>query len=477
MLKRPRFLHGNGTALARSKKLNLREKFHFWLLAAFLILVFLMGGGSRPDIQSLVILRPLAVVTCGVALFGMKLEEMHRFKPLLIFFGCAFVLVIANLIPLPYAVWSALPGRDLVADIDKAASIGKIWRPLGMVPWAAWNALYSMFVPLAVLLLCMRVTYEQMFDLLKVVIALGLASGLLGILQSIGDPAGPLYFYRVTNNGTAVGLFANRNHQAVLLATIFPMLAVTASAGAKSDERARFQASIAIAVAIVLVPLLLVTGSRAGLALGGVGLAVAALLYKRPEVTVAPKRKVVRFNIPYIVAGLGVIALVAVTALASRASALQRLLEPGDEDLRFRMWGPIAEMAGRYFPFGSGVGSFVEIYLLDEPSSLLRQSYVNHAHNDYLEIYLTMGLPGLLLLSWLVLLCLREGLASLVVKQKLGRTLMYKRLGFVVVVMFGIASFADYPLRTPALSSVFVLALVWLFGRDKNAADCSGSPA
>lgn len=463
--------------MARSTQLNLKEKLHFWLLAAFLILVFLMGGGSRPDVQSLVILRPLAVVTCGVALFGMTREQLYRFKPLLIFFGCAFALVIAHLIPLPYAVWSALPGRDLVADIDKAAAIGEIWRPLGMVPWGAWNALYSLFVPLAVLLLCMRVTREQTFDLLKVVIALGLASGLLGILQSIGDPAGPLYFYRVTNNGTAVGLFANRNHQAVLLAAIFPMLAVAASTGAKSDERARFRGAIAVAAAIVLVPLLLVTGSRAGLALGGVGLVVAALLYKRPEITVAPKRKVVRVNILYIVAGLGVIALVALTALASRASALQRLLGPGDEDLRFRMWGPIAEMAGRYFPFGSGVGSFVEIYQVDEPRALLLQSYVNHAHNDYLEIYLTTGLPGLLLLGWLVFLCLREGRVSFVAKQKLGRTLMYKRLGFVMIAMFAIASVADYPLRTPALSSVFVLALVWLFGREKNAPDCSGSPA
>ncbi len=463
--------------MSRSIRLNVKEKFYFWLLSAFLILVFLLGGGARPDIQSLVILRPISVVVCGIALCGMTRAQWQQFKPLRAFFAALFGLVLLHLIPLPFGLWSALPGREIIANIDKAADLGELWRPLAMVPWAAWNALYALFVPLAVLLLCMRLTREQRFDLLKIVIAIGLASGFLGILQSIGDPGGPLYFYRVTNNGTAVGLFANRNHQAVFLAAIFPMLAIAASTGANSDERARFRSAIAVAAGIVLVPLLLVTGSRAGLALGGAGLVAAVLLYRRPEITVAPKRKTVRVNVLYVVAALGVAALVAVTALASRASALQRLIGSDDEDLRFRMWGPITDMAWRYFPFGSGVGSFVEVYQVDEPRGLLLQGYVNHAHNDFLEIYLTMGLPGLILLAWIAFISLREGWAAFAGKQRLGRSLMYKRLGVVMIAMFAAASVADYPLRTPALSSIFVVALVWLFDQAKNARVGSGSLA
>jgi hypothetical protein len=33
------------------------------------------------------------------------------------------------------------------------AELGEVWRPIAMVPPAAWNAFYSLFVPLAVLLL------------------------------------------------------------------------------------------------------------------------------------------------------------------------------------------------------------------------------------------------------------------------------------------------------------------------------------
>ena len=197
------------------------EAVPYWALVVFLILTFLTGGGSRADIQSLIILRPAAVIFCGVGLWSLKWAHVkaNRF-----FFGMTaaiFALVIGHLIPLPPSIWGSLPGRELISEIDKAAELGEVWRPVSMVPSATWNAFYSLFVPLAVLSLGVQLSREERFKLLPIVIGLGLISGLVGLLQVIGDPSGPLYLYMVTNNGSAAGLFANRNHQAILLAMLF----------------------------------------------------------------------------------------------------------------------------------------------------------------------------------------------------------------------------------------------------------------
>lgn len=440
------------------------ESVHFWVLVVFLFFVFLAGGGSRPDVQSTVILRPVAVLACGVALVGMTKEQMLWLKPVLLLLGTSILLCVVQLVPLPPFLWQLLPGREIVADIDKAAGLGKLWRPMTLVPWGTKNALYSLAVPAAVFLLMVRIPIGSRHKILTVVLAIGFLSGLMGVLQAVGDPSGPLYLYRVTNNGVAVGLFANRNHQAAFLATLFPMLAVFATAGVQSEERERFKAVLAISVAVVMVPLLLVTGSRAGLLLGLGGVAGAALIYRRPKLTVLRKRKIERFNPTFAIAGAAIVALVAITMLSSRAVAIQRLLSQSEEDTRLHIWKPTWDMVGHYFPIGSGIGSFVEVFQIGEPDNLLQTNYVNHAHNDFLEILLTAGLPGVALVAAAAFLILRQANFVFRTQAETGSTRLYSRLGFLIIAILSLASIADYPVRTPSLSALFVIALVWLFG-------------
>jgi O-antigen ligase len=394
-------------------------------------------------------------------------------------FGMAaaiFALVLSHLIPLPPSVWGALPGRGIITEIDKVAELGAVWRPISMVPSATWNALYSLFVPLAVLILGAQLSREDRFRLLPWVLGLGLFSGLWGILQVIGDPQGPLYLYRVTNNGAAVGLFANRNHQAILLASLFPMLAVYASTSVRSEEQAAVRSWLAIGAGFVLVPLLLVTGSRAGLILGVVGLLSTVLVYKRPSDLTPKKRKGGKLDLRYAAAGFGVLCLGALTIIMSRAEAFQRLFAAGQgEDERLKVWVPIAEMAWKYFPFGSGIGSFVEVYQIDEPYELLSPEYFNHAHNDWLEVYMTVGLPGLILLALAFYAVLRTSWTLFRTPIEEGRALRFARLGVIVLLILALGSIGDYPLRTPTLAAVFVIAALWLAGPRSEIPKNAGS--
>jgi O-antigen ligase len=444
-------------------------------LVAFLILTFLTGGGSRGDIQSLIVLRPAAVIFCGIALWSLRWKHVTENRFLIGMAASIFALVGSHLLPLPPSIWGALPGREIITEIDKVAELGEVWRPIAMVPSAAWNAFYSLFVPLAVLLLGVQLSQEDSRNLLPWVLGLGLLSGLLGLLQSIGNPQGPLYFYRVTNEGSAVGLFSNRNHQAILLATIFPMLAVTASTNIASEEQANARVWASLAAATVLVPLVLVTGSRTGLIVGLIGLLTVILVYHKPRAINPRKRKSNRFNQIPLIIFLSFICLVGVTVIASRAVALQRLLSPDDNDNRIQMWKPIVDSAWNYFPIGSGASSYVEIFRIDEPFELLNTAYSNHAHNDWLEIYLTLGLPGLVLLTLAVYAFARVALIAFQSKNRSSKNAPFVRLGAIVMVILAVGSITDYPLRTPSLACVFVLAGLWLTASSSEMSKSTGS--
>ena len=52
----------------------------FWILAAFIACAFAFGGGSRSDNTALLILRPMAALLCGYALWSLRLEQVRRFR-------------------------------------------------------------------------------------------------------------------------------------------------------------------------------------------------------------------------------------------------------------------------------------------------------------------------------------------------------------------------------------------------------------
>ena len=455
---------------------SLAQNYAFGCLFVFLLVVFMTGGGARADIQSLVVLRPVAAVVLCIGLWGLKLHHIREYRFLFGMAAAILALVAIHLIPLPPSVWGAFPGREVVSEVDRLAGIGDVWRPISLVPSASWNSLFSLIIPLAVLVLAVQLQREQRFQLLAAIIALGLFSGLWGLLQAIGPSEGPLYLYRITNNGSAVGLFSNRNHQAVFLALLFPMLAVFASSGIRTVEHARLYGWLAVAACVILIPLLLVTGSRAGLVAGVLGLGFALVLYRRPEISQPKKRKDrPRFDPRLLIGGFGAIMLGALTFLMARARAVDRLsIEDEADDLRFRMWGPIAEMAEKYFPLGSGAGSFVEIYQVGEPDNLLKVNYVNHAHNDWLETFLTLGLPGLLLLGVAIVAFVTA--AWRYSRSPLwDRRTSYGRMGAVVLFLLALASVADYPLRVPSLACVFVIACIWLASPDSKLPKNAGT--
>jgi len=446
----------------------------FWILAIFLLILFATGGASRIDVQSLIILYPLSVITCALACISLRRQHLAGRRPILFWTAVIFALALLHLIPLPPALWQSLAGRQDLVTVEKLVGLTNIWRPLTLAPMNGWHALLSLVAPLAVILLGIQLKREDLFRLLSLVIALSTLSGLLGLLQVVGDPNSSLYFYRITNNGAAVGLFANRNHAATLLACLFPMLAVFAATARGEVDAVRMRQMIAAAIAIVLVPLILVTGSRSGLVGAVLGLVAAAMLYHQPtDFRTVRRGKPNQFKAMPILGGLGVLSLALLTYFLSRAEAIERLFAGStSEESRADFWAVSLDLFWKYFPWGSGSGSFVEAYQILEPAELLNPFYVNRAHNDWIETAVTFGLPGILAL---LIAAIAFGIRSYSLwrgSDGSKRSVAFGRLASVLIAMIAIASAFDYPLRTPTMMALFAICILWLTeaGRDRMAA-------
>ncbi|MDP4540587.1 O-antigen ligase family protein [Qipengyuania sp. DY56-A-20] len=440
------------------------------LLLIFIGIVFALGGASRADVWSLIILRPLAVVLLIYALVSLPAQSWRENRGILLLAAAWVGLVALHLIPLPPQIWESFPGRELVVRIDTAVGTSGLWRPLSLVPHRTINALLSLSVPLAALLIALSLSPKKLNLTIYACMIAAFVSAIFGLLQVIGGPNNIFYLYDVTNSGSAVGLFSNRNHNAMLLALALPLVAASASLFPTTKEFARARQWLSVGIGILLLPFLLVTQSRAGIVLGLVGIAAAVWVYRTPEGAQQRRKRDIKVYTRWSGAILAIAGIALATLMMTGGNALERLMRTGssDDELRLQIWGPIARLAMDFLPYGSGIGSFEEVYRIGEPTELLQPQYINHAHNDFLEILLTGGVPAVALLTLAAIVFLRRGF-GLLKAERSDTAIVRRRLGLSVIAILMIASLYDYPLRTPSLAVVFALAVAWFAGSARQS--------
>ena len=432
-------------------------------LLLFLGIVFLTGGGSRSDISSLAILRFVAACTLAWAILRVSRLDLARiWLPLLLLAAVACIAVL-QLVPLPPGFWTALPGREVIARIDVLIGLDS-WRPISLSPVRTANTLASLILPLTALLLFANARNSD--TILLGFVFFGLMSGLLGILQLFADPHSAIYLYKITNSGSAVGLFANRNHHSVFLACgILISLYLTRPSPKKLPRWKQW----GLAGSIVFMTLAIVAnGSRAGLiALFLVILitAIAAIFGRSRFVRQSPATSIARRYLFPAALGLSGTMVFALFAFAGRSTALSRLLAGGQiEDLREKLLPYLLKMATEFQPLGTGLGAFEYAYRMREPYELLNPSYLNQAHNDWLQFPIEGGGAAILIMVTGVGLTLLR-LFRLVKSAGGGDQRIDECwLGFGLIVVLGVASLVDYPLRVPSIMTLAIIALA-MFSR------------
>lgn len=430
-------------------------------LVATLFGLFLMGGSSRSDVQSLAILNPFIILCCGVALATLKKEHWRNRKWIGVSLLAAIFLVAIYNIPMPVSFPNISQGSIEAAGIREAASISAGSYAMAISPSAALQSLTFLASPVAVGLFAIQLKKDDLMRTLPLIALIGAISGIVGVLQLAGSSNGLLYLYSITNNGYAVGLFANRNHGAVFLACLFPILALIVAKTYRSDGDGKsIVRAVSIAVAVILIPLILVTGSRSGVLSATVGLVGGVLLY----VSHIPRRSDLSSNMSTvpIFTTIVVMCLVFATMYFSRAEAIDRIFNRiPTADVRPEFWTASLDLFWKYFPVGFGPGSFVAAFQYDEPFTLLGRTYLNTLHNDWLETGLTFGVLGVVLMITGLIYFIARTFKLWARLDGRRSAVALSRMASVIIVILAMASITDYPLRTPALMAFAALVVVW----------------
>ncbi|MDO9369799.1 MAG: O-antigen ligase family protein [Sphingopyxis sp.] len=441
---------------------------------AFLLLVFVMGGGSRGDVASLVLLRPLAVLFAAYALWAMNAESRAAIKGPVIWLLLLAGWMTVQLVPLPADMWSALPGRQPIFRIDQLLGQSDIWRPISLQPSKTWNSLVSLVVPAAALLMFAAVEDEDRSTLFTGLIWVGVASALLSIMQIWMSKTDLLYFYRITNRDGMVGLFANRNHHATFLSCVLVLTGLSMRhALLERHKRALLIVGLA-ATGFLMIIVLLAIGSRAGLVTGAVALAacVAMIWPVISQIGTAAggrqadgrlRSKGARFLVFGVLPLLVLTGLVLLFFAAEQTNSISRSLSGNyASDMRGQTLSVITELMRANWLFGTGYGSFAGVYRMVEPDSLLQPEYFNHAHNDWLQPVIEGGLPMVLLILVAVGWIGKKLFAVWRSRQTGARGPGLADMFAVgsIIVIFMLASAGDYPIRTPSLTALLALMIV-----------------
>jgi O-antigen ligase len=114
--------------------------------------------------------------------------------------------------------------------------------------------------------------------------------------------------------------------------------------------------------------------------------------------------------------------------------------------------------AGDFMPFGSGLGSFRSVYPLYEHTDQVTDTYVVHAHNDYAEVALELGLAGIIL----ILLFLAWWIVAVWRVWRTAEAGPFARAAAIASAAILFHSLVDFPLRTAAISACFAMCLALL---------------
>lgn len=419
-----------------------RERLLASALIGLLCVGSLFGGGQIPEGVCYVV-ELFAAAALAIGLPGLLEGRFNRNAiPAMLLAALLLLLPLLQIMSLPVTMFSAIPGRSIVDAIRSYAGLA---HPRTTISLDTSETLYfelELIVPLAAFILALQLSAESRRSILLAIAGLALLSAIIGILQLATGGQPRWSIYPSVHEGLPIGFFANRNHQADLM-----LVAIAAVPHLALDrQRASLPQSItATAVTLFLVLLVIATQSRTGITLIPVAIVGAYLACAKGR----------RFGRLLPLAGGAAVALAALALVLSYSGVggrvMSRFGDTGD-DLRMHYWTAGLSSIKDFWPYGTGAGTFPQVYEIYEDLDFTSSSWVNHAHNDYIEFVSDFGLAGAILIAAYAaaliypLLCLRR-------QHRNGVQL----IAFTGVAILLVHSVFDYPLRTFCLSIAFAI--------------------
>lgn len=432
----------------RSSNEEPADKALFALALGLLLFCFVSGGSSQQDGVGLVAAELLAIPTAMLALWRASARGCLRGTGLAL---AALVLIVAvpalQLLPVPEGIWQWGDFRRALALDLKEAGVPHVdWR-WSLAPHATEHGLWGLLPAVALFLAVLGGPAAHARRWLAVVVVLATANLLLAIAQ-LGLPQDSILNPFPDVAPAMTGVFANKNHQASLLA-IGAVVALTLlldnSAGQRRHPMILVGWGSAAAVLALCLPL---ANSRAGVVVGLLaGACAVASSGLLAEGSAMPRR-----------VGVAILAAAgALFAVGMYGAMAWMQYETEAEEARPMLAAATLRLADEAAPLGSGVGSFVAAFQQGGGEATLLPYYINAAHNEYLQWWLEGGVLALLVMLAVLAALLQAGvrLLRLPAGRSRSRVTGLAALAGLLVLLFH--STVDYPLRTQALAAVAAL--------------------
>lgn len=429
------------------------DKIQFALTAGMLVGALALGGGQGGLGDTFVQLWALGLI--GYLFAGSP--PLGRL--LLSWQSPGWLVLVALAVPLlqalPLPAWiggGGEQGRGLL--VPQLTTVGlTLTSSISVQALAAERALWTLLPGVAIYLSALTMSNELQRRLLGIVLFLAFAGLVLGLMQVADGADSALRLYSNTNRMDAVGFFANRNHLAALLLAVLP-LSLAAVAWVISERAAGTPVSPIVVAGFVGLSVMLILGialtrSRAGLLLGMFGLLLSA-----PMVLSMRRRRGVKR-----VFGIILTLSLLLTIQFALFGILQRLQADPLGDQRWQIADLTVEAARQNAPLGSGLGSFRQVFQSFDTQAP-GTGIVNHAHNDYLELWLEAGWPFVAAAT--ILIGLAAWAAFGAWRSTDARSSLLAKAASISLLLVLLHSSLDYPLRTTAHQAVFALLLAVL---------------
>jgi len=431
------------------------------LLPAFMLAALLTGGASLEGEFAKAALFVASGLLLGcLFLFSHSWAKGAAASVLAICVPTILVLIV-QIVPLPVRVTENLPLRSDALTALNALGIKPSALPISLERDATFAGIVAFLAPLAGFCLVAAIKWSRGASLLKWIIPLlGGAGALMGLAQVlIGKEAPWLYLHEFTSRDLPVGVFANPNHQASFLLMCLPFIAVLASEIRRDweghDEDV-VRATITAVLGLMILAGVFGAGSAAGYILLAPVLLFSLVLFLGGGRKGKGKGKgsslIGMAALPLV---LGFAALVVFTS--PRLTGLgQTSFEDGPAS-RIGINRVSARMIEENWVWGTGLGSYEDVFRLYEDPGTVSSTYIAHAHNDYFEWVIETGIAGTVLLAvflaWWMFHFVRLWLNTKAEAWRL------RRAAAIACLVPVLHSLVDYPLRTPAIAVLAAICL------------------
>lgn len=386
--------------------------------------------------------------------------------------GFGYLLALATLwislsiVPLPSAVLAVLSPKSLALRAEAEALLG---REVGHVPWSVTPyltfqdlLLWIAFVMIFLVTHHVIASRRGVRRLSMCLFLIGVASGAYGLFQWLTALGGS----EASEAFQASGSFGNRNHyaffQEMLLLVGLGWLQMRWHEGRRQAaerveaQEAKARASlIGLGVAVIGLSLLF-SLSRSGIAFAAAGAAFFFYVTRRGRGTFLA-----------FAGGLLAVALwIGIGPVISRFEVIPD--ELSGESGRTTVWRDSLGALGDFWLTGSGMSSFQYVYPMYR--SFGGKRFYSWAHNDYLQIGIELGLPGLALAGALAFVVVRRARRARRELLDAGSSLTQLHAGYcAAAIAAALHSFTDFGLHMPANAALFTVVLAASTGMAPSA--------